>query len=89
LLYYSAMKSDDRLIDKTTIIKSNEPIKLKAVPFAKGYRVQVEAAFDPDNTIHLDRFAVRDNDYHKAIENFVENTIKKTLHSKLIVDDED
>ena len=82
------MDDKNKIIDKTTIIKSNEPIKIKAIPFAKGYKVQVEAAFDPENSIHLDRFAVRDNDYHKAIENFIKNTIERTLKGKLLSDDE-
>ena len=82
------MDDKNKIIDKTTIIKSNEPIKIKAIPFAKGYKVQVEAAFDPENSIHLDRFAVRDNDYHKAIEHFIKNTIEWTLKGRLLSDDE-
>ena len=82
------MDKDNKIVDKTTIIKSNEPIKIKAIPFAKGYKVQVEAAFDPENSMHLDRFAVRDNDYHKAIENFIKNTIEGTLKGRLLSDDE-
>ena len=43
------------LVEKTTIVKNNETLKMKASPFAKGYRIEVTLAINPDNPIDLDK----------------------------------
>ena len=43
------------IIEKTTIVKNNETLIMKANPFAKGYRIEVRLAINPDNPIDLDK----------------------------------
>ena len=43
------------IIEKTTIVKNNETLQMKASPFAKGYRIEVRLAINPDNSVDLDK----------------------------------
>ena len=43
------------IIEKTTIVRNNETLQMKASPFAKGYRIEVRLAINPDNPIDLDK----------------------------------
>ena len=43
------------IIDKTTIVRNNETLQMKASPFAKDYRIEVRLAINPDNPIVLDK----------------------------------
>ena len=43
------------IIEKTTIGRNNETLQMKARPFAKGYRIEVRLAINPDNPIDLDK----------------------------------
>lgn len=49
----------DTIVDKTTVIKNNETLKIKAVPFAKGYRLEVQLALNPDNPMDLDKVMLK------------------------------
>ena len=49
------MQEQNAIIEKTTIVKNNETLQLKANPFAKGYRIEVRLAINPDNPIDLDK----------------------------------
>ena len=48
-------QQENLLVEKTTIVKNNETLKMKATPFAKGYRIEVTLAINPDNPIDLDK----------------------------------
>lgn len=77
---------EDTFVDKTTTVKSGNPVEFIAEPFAKGYRVRVKVAFDPENSTHLDQFLLKKNNFQAALNGFIENTIKGTLQSNLIID---
>jgi len=75
-------------VEKTTIVKTNERIKFKAIPFAKGYKVEVDWAFNPDNSYHLDQVLKWEtSEVQMALAAFKENVIEKALHGKLIKDE--
>ena len=81
--------SANTIVEKTTIMKSAEPLKIKAVPFAKGHRLEITWQADPFNPLHLDqvtlsreRSAVR-----QMIKLFEENIMEGDLKSKLLTDD--
>lgn len=80
------MPPNDPIVDKTTRLVSAQPIEFTAIPFAKGYRIKVSVAFDPQNTVHLDQFLVKGNNFQKALEGFIKNTVEGTLKSHLISD---
>ena len=43
------------IIEKTTLVKNNETLQMKASPFAKGYRIEVRLAINPDSSVDLDK----------------------------------
>ena len=74
---------------KETLLKLNEPLKLKALPFAKGYRMEVTLNIDPNNPIHLDSLLLEKekSTVRLAVEAFKKNIIEKDLGGRLIEDD--
>ncbi len=78
----------NRFIDKTTSIKTIERITFEAQPFAKGYKVRVKIAFNPEDSLHIDQLLEDDpnkNDVLKALEGF-KNMIRTTLKGHIIED---
>ena len=86
------MENDPReLIEKKeTTLKLAEPLKLKATPFSKGYKVEVTLNIDPNNPIHLDSLllSVEKSSVRKAVKHFIENIIEKDLGGILLKDSE-
>lgn len=80
------MSAKDPFIDKTTTIKSAQPVEFVAEPFKGGYRVRVRVGFDPNNSIDLDQFMAKDNNFQMALDGFIKNTIEGTLGGKLLKD---
>lgn len=77
----------ETIVDKTTTIKTSERVKIKAVPFARGYKLQIEWAFNPDNSYHLDQVIKwESSDMKKALNAFVKNIVQGELHGNLILD---
>lgn len=81
------MPPNDPLVEKTTIVKSAEPLKLKATPFAKGYKVEVTYQLDPNNPISLDSLELEDSNVRTAVRNFITKVIEGDLQSKLLKDE--
>jgi len=75
---------------KETLLKLNEPLKLKATPFAKGYKMEITYNLDPNNPLHLDALlmSVEKSTVRLAIKAFKENIIEKDLGGVLIKDEE-
>ena len=74
---------------KETRLILNEPLKLKAVPFSKGYRVEITLNIDPNNPIHLDALllSVEKSNVRLAVQAFKKNIIEKDLGGRLIEDE--
>lgn len=82
--------SEDHFIDKTTSIKTVERIAFKAIPFAKGYKVEVKWAFNPEDSIHVDQLLNADKDKNvilAGLEGFIKNVIEGQLSGNLIKDE--
>lgn len=80
-------KMPDRFVDKTTTVKTLERIKFKAIPFSKGYKIQIEWAFNPDNTYHVDQMlSWETSEVKQTLEAFKKNVIEVELGGKLITD---
>ena len=80
------MPPNDPLVEKTTIGKSAETLKLKATPFAKGYKVEVTYQLDPNNPIALDSLELETSNVRTAVRNFITKVIEGDLKSKLLED---
>jgi hypothetical protein len=52
--------TEDRFIDKTTSLKTVERVKFKLVPFAKGSKIEISWAFNPEDSMHVDQFLETD-----------------------------
>jgi len=77
-------------IDKTTSLKTLERITFEAIPFAKGYKVRVKIAFDPENSMQVDKILEDDpkkNEVLLALEAFKKNYIVNTLGGHVIIDE--
>jgi len=86
--YTNKSPGNNTFVEKTTIVKTNERIKFKAIPFAKGYKVEVDWAFNPDNSYHLDQVLKWEtSEVQMALKAFKENVIVRELHGKLIRDE--
>lgn len=84
------MNNPDNFIDKTTSLKTVERITFEAQPFAKGYKVRVKIAFNPEDSLHIDQLLEDDpkkNDILRALQGFMTNVIENTLHGHVIVDE--
>jgi len=77
-------------IDKTTSIKTVERIEFTAIPFAKGYKVKVKIAFNPEDSMNVDQLLVDDPEKSTillGLKGFIKNTIEGALEGKLIKDE--
>ena len=74
---------------KETLLKLNEPLKLKATPFAKGYKMEITYNLDPNNPLHLDALllSVEKSNVRLAVQAFKENIIEKDLGGVLLKDE--
>ena len=84
------MTEKDVFIDKTTSLKTIERVKFDAIPFAKGYKVKVSIAFNPEDSMNIDQLLEGDpkkNDILKGLQGFIKNYIEGTLKGRLIVDE--
>ena len=62
------------ITEKTTIVKNNETLIMKANPFAKGYRIEVRLAINPDNPIDLDKvlLPLEKSNVRQAVKGFAD-----------------
>ena len=74
---------------KETLLKLNEPLKIKATPFAKGYKMEITYNLDPNNPLHLDALLLpkEKSTVRLAVKAFKENIIEKDLGGRLIEDE--
>lgn len=80
----------ENFIDKTTALKTVERISFEAIPFAKGYKVKVKVAFNPEDTTHLDQLLADDPEQSAilmGLNGFIKNVVEKQLSGKLIKDE--
>ena len=63
----------EAIVEKTTMVKSAEPLKLKSSVFAKGFKVEISWNLDPANPIHLDQIMLKteDSNLKQAVESFI------------------
>ena len=83
-------KEKDVFIDKTTSLKTVERVKFDAIPFAKGYKVKVSIAFNPEDSMNIDQLLEGDkskNDILLALQGFITNYIEGELKGHLIIDE--
>lgn len=81
--------SENNFIDKTTSIKTIERIKFKGVPFAKGYKIELSWAFNPEDSTQVDQFLNDDpakNNILVALRGF-RNILEKELGAKILEDE--
>jgi len=77
-------------IDKTTSLKTVERITFEAIPFAKGYKVRVKIAFNPEDSMQVDQILEDDpskNEVLEALIAFKKNIIENTLGGHVIIDE--
>ena len=81
--------SENNFIDKTTSLKTVERIKFKGTPFAKGYKIEVSWAFNPEDSTHIDQFLNDDpakNNILVALRGF-KNILEKELGARILEDE--
>jgi len=79
----------ENFIDKTTQLKTVERISLEAIPFAKGYKIKLKVAFNPEDSMHLDQLINDDPEKSEilvAVEGF-KRIITNNLGGHIIKDD--
>lgn len=79
----------DDFVDKTTSVKTVERIKFKAIPFAKGSKIEISWAFNPSDPTHVDEFLEMDenkNNILRALRGFKE-ILQKELGAKILTDE--
>lgn len=77
-------------IDKTTSLKTVERISFEAIPFAKGYKVKVKIAFNPEDSMQIDQLLEGDeskNNVLLALQGFKKNVIEGVLKGHVIADE--
>ena len=76
-------------IDKTTSLKTVERIKFSLERFAKGSKIKVSIAFNPEDSTHIDQFLELDaskNNILLALRGF-KKMCEQELGAKLLPDD--
>jgi len=87
-------KQENMIVEKTTLVKNAEPLTLKAVPFAKGYKVEVKLTLNPDNTLDMDKvlLPLESSVLRQAVAGFIQfiedETDKGGLGGKLLTDED-
>lgn len=84
------MNEQNTFIDKTTSLKTVERIKFKLVPFAKGSKIEVTWAFNPESTMDIDQFLEMDPDKNAilmALQGF-KKMMGRELGAKILTDDD-
>ncbi len=79
---------NNTFIDKTTYLKTVERVKFDLVPFAKGSKIKISWAFNPEDSMHIDQFLEYDKDKNNilmALQGF-KNIVEKELGAKLLRD---
>ena len=76
---------NDNFIDKETTIKKAQPVKMKAIPFSKGFKVEVEFNFNPYDSTDMDALIDKDSLLRQCVRNFAE-MMKEDLGQRLIKD---
>lgn len=63
---------ENTIVDKTTVVKTAEPLHLKLERFAKASKVAVTLNIDPNNPISLDQLmlGIADSNTKYAVEAF-------------------
>ena len=85
---------ENMIVEKTTIVKNAEPLTLKAVPFAKGYKVEVKLSMNPENTLDMDKvlLPLESSKLRQAVAGFIqfiESPIEQGgLGGKLLTDED-
>ncbi|MFM7796248.1 MAG: hypothetical protein ACKO7N_05725 [Candidatus Nitrosotenuis sp.] len=75
------MNEENTFIDKTTAIKTVERIKFKAIPFAKGSKIEISWAFNPSDPYHIDQFLEMDEEKNEILQAL--NGFKRILETQL------
>ena len=78
----------DNFIDKTTSLKTVERVKFELLPFAKGSKIKVSIAFNPEDSMQVDQliqFDPQKNVILLALEGF-KQMMEKSLGAKIISD---
>ena len=75
----------EKFIDKETTIKKAQPVKIKAVPFSKGFKVELEFNFNPYDSTDMDALLDVDSPLRQSIRNFA-LVMKEDLGQRLIKD---
>lgn len=77
--------SKDHFVDKETTIKKAQPVKIKAVPFSKGFKVELEFNFNPYDSTDMDALIDVDSPLRQSVRNFAQ-MMKDDLGQTLIKD---
>ena len=86
--------NENMIVEKTTIVKNAEPLTLKAVPFAKGYKVEVKLSMNPENTMDMDKvlLPLESSKLRQAVAGFIQfiedATDKGGLGGNFLTDDD-
>ena len=80
------LMAEKEFIDKITLLKKAQPIKLKTNMFAKGFRVEVEFNFDYNDPTHMDALIENDSNLRLAVRSFIQ-MVEEDTGAKLIRDD--
>lgn len=75
----------EKFIDKETTIKKAQPVKIKAVPFSKGFKVELEFNFNPYDSTDMDALLDVDSPLRQSVRNFA-LVMKEDLGQRLIKD---
>jgi hypothetical protein len=81
--------TEENFVDKITSVKTIERIKFKAIPFAKGSKIEISWAFNPSDPVHIDQFLEMDpnkNDIIAALNGF-KKILETNLGARLLVDE--
>jgi hypothetical protein len=65
-------------IDKETRIKKAQPVRIKAIPFSKGFKVELEFNFNPYDSADMDQLILKDSYLRMAMQNFIKLIIDET-----------
>ena len=64
-------EEDNKFVEKTTVLKKAQPVKLWTQLFSKGFKVGVEFNFNPYDPNDMDELVKVDSDLRTSIKNFI------------------
>ena len=77
----------DQFVDKVTVLKKSQPVRMWTHEFKEGFKVGIEFNFSPYDPTDIDKLLQVNSDLRTALRAFIK-MVEEDTHQKLVKDNE-